>query len=188
MFWDEPAIDALLQKYPDIHGMYKQEQTMYGKADIARIVILYEHGGVYIDADSVWLGGDHCMNTLAEETITEGCDFYAAYEPGRTHPANGVMGSVQRGDTVKALLDALHKMSSKYIELRRMLEPWELTGPILLETTRSGGASMKVFPAKLFYPRIWHGIKDPLLHTKIELPEESYMFQYGISTNRLENY
>ena len=36
----------------------------------------------------------------------------------------------------------------------------------------------------VFYPIRWHNIKDPWLHTKVSVPEESLLFQYGYTTNR----
>jgi hypothetical protein len=44
-----------------------------------------------------------------------------------------------------------------------------------------------VYPSKTFYPIKWHGITDIEMHTKIDIPEESVMFQYGYTTNNLED-
>lgn len=46
---------------------------------------------------------------------------------------------------------------------------------------------LTIYPTKYFYPRTWHGIQDVDYHNKHKLPEESYMFQYGITTNSLFN-
>jgi hypothetical protein len=40
-----------------------------------------------------------------------------------------------------------------------------------------------IYPMTLFYPVYWHGIKDPELHKKVQIPGESMLFQYGYSTN-----
>lgn len=37
-------------------ALYDAEPTLPGKADVARYEILYRYGGVYVDADIVWLG------------------------------------------------------------------------------------------------------------------------------------
>jgi len=42
------------------------------------------------------------------------------------------------------------------------------------------------YKSTIFYPRRWHGIQDINLHTTVEIPPESVMFQYGYSTNNLE--
>merc|ERR1712096_114124 len=53
--WREKDIDELLEYYPKIEKIYRYEKALHGKADIARYLILYSYGGLYVDADSVWI-------------------------------------------------------------------------------------------------------------------------------------
>ncbi len=58
ILWDNVMIDSLLYKYPNIHNVYNNIPNFTGKvkinpskSDIARLLILYEFGGFYIDID-----------------------------------------------------------------------------------------------------------------------------------------
>jgi mannosyltransferase OCH1-like enzyme len=56
-FWDEPKILELFDTTPwipnrdQVRELYLSEKVFAGKADIARYVIMYVYGGVYIDMD-----------------------------------------------------------------------------------------------------------------------------------------
>lgn len=60
-----------------------------------------------------------------------------------------------------------------------------MTGSVLMTKLYNIKYGITIFPSHYFYPIHWHGIKDANLHNKINLPNDSYMFQYGISTNNL---
>ena len=55
ILWDDQKVSEMnmVNKY-----FYDNEQTYNGKSDILRYEILYQHGGIYVDADSVLLKGD----------------------------------------------------------------------------------------------------------------------------------
>jgi mannosyltransferase OCH1-like enzyme len=55
IFWNEEKIDNELNWTPKLRKMYDLEQEYYGKSDIARLIILNQYGGIYIDSDSVWV-------------------------------------------------------------------------------------------------------------------------------------
>jgi hypothetical protein len=48
--------------------------------------------------------------------------------------------------------------------------------------------NITIFPSIYFYPISWHNINDCEFHKKIELPKESYTFQYGYTTNNLSTH
>lgn len=53
-WWDEPRVRALIKaELPHLLGFYDRLHTIIERADVARAVILYVHGGVYADADYV---------------------------------------------------------------------------------------------------------------------------------------
>ena len=50
--WDEPKIDNLMQKQPDlIKSQYFSYSKMIQKIDYAKYVILYNYGGIYMDME-----------------------------------------------------------------------------------------------------------------------------------------
>ena len=184
MLWDDKKIDDLFinKQYPfniqKLKKIYDNEKTYYGKADIARLLILYYYGGIYIDADSVWINNkklDHLID------ISKKTGLFAGYEPNKNYVANGVIGSTKKNSNILLLINKLLNMD--YDLIRSTKEPWEVTGPILLNDIHD---SMTKLDSIYFYPMNWHGIKDKNLHKKIKLPKESFMFQYGLSTNNLK--
>lgn len=253
-FWDDNSIDNLLNYNSNIKRIYDLETTMFGKADIARYLILYYFGGIYIDADSVWVN-----NKNLDEFINEQ-DFFIGREPisqSRDLFANGVMGCTQFNNKIQIILDKLESIVSIYSTLRQTKQPWQLTGPYMTNMFNKTNPTHKyvivyhkrtkictmfydtlndaqiyfkqlienqlasilvdivtftiidkygdhyadlcknfiddaydniyIAPSHFFYPISWIGIADPDLHTKININPESFMFQYGISTNNL-NY
>ena len=193
--WDEKRIESLFRRarLPAVPGerspriewrqmidrlreLYYMEPTLHGRADIARLVILYMSGGVYVDADSVWLKGN--LSRFAESAKTTG--VFAAMEPGKEWLANGVIGAERGSGVMLSLLQ--HLASVDYSALRRKDGPYAVTGPLLLTRAMN---SITVVPSVHFYPVPWVGVKDAEAHKKMALPDEAYMFQYGMTTNGL---
>jgi mannosyltransferase OCH1-like enzyme len=63
--WTENNIGGLLSEFPVLRRIFDAEKEYYGKADILRYAILYTHGGVYIDADIVWVN-NKSLNPIIE--------------------------------------------------------------------------------------------------------------------------
>ena len=186
--WNEELIDKLFQDNIEnnlvniMYKLYNIEETMNGKSNIARYLILYYNGGIYIDADSVWVN-NKSLNPLIEESMDTG--FFCALEQDNCpYIASGVVGSKSKHNNLFQLMNILGSFEHNYIELRKKYATWELTGPLLI--SKLDRSLLTLFPSVYFYPIHWNGITDPHLHKKIKLPTESYMFQYGITTNNLD--
>jgi hypothetical protein len=74
-----------------------------------------------------------------------------------------------------------------YIRKRMIHGVCEVIGPLYLNKMLANH-NITIFPAIYFYPRNWHNINDCELHTKMELPKESYTFQYGYTSNNLSDH
>ena len=85
--WNNDNINELFTDFPIYKKVYDIEKTWNGKSDILRYLILYLYGGIYIDADSVWLG--RSMNDLLN------CKIFAGIEPNTNVITGGVIGSVK---------------------------------------------------------------------------------------------
>ncbi len=182
MLWTEKELEELNMENKHIYDL---ESTYNGKSDIARYEILYKYGGIWIDADSVWIN-DKSLNDLIEGA--KETNFFAARSLNdEGNLASGVVGSSKKHTNLRYLLDEFKKMESNYLELREKYMPWELIGPLFIDKIRLNNMPLTIYPTKYFYPVYWHGITDVEYHKKHKLPEESYMFQYGITTNNLFN-
>ena len=76
IFWDDNKIINLLKENKYLLHMYNIEEAYYGKADIARYFILYKYGGIYIDADSVWVNNSNLDNLIKKSN-----GFFICNEP-----------------------------------------------------------------------------------------------------------
>jgi hypothetical protein len=102
---------------------FEEEPTHNGKANILRAAILYEHGGVYVDADIQWVN-DKCLDDfllLASDT-----GFLAAMEPGTQFVANSVIGAVRHHPVARLYQQVQVILSTD----NRTGEPWQRTGPL----------------------------------------------------------
>ena len=170
------------------------------KADFWRVCVLYKNGGIYIDADMVWIN-EKSFDTLLEQVNDS--NVFAGKNPDNLQPltrkdkkfqntiCGAVMGSSKNNPLMKLLIDGIEnyiKITEKDYVKRRMIHGvCELTGPLYLNRILST-QNITIFPSIYFYPISWHNINDCELHKKIELPQESYTFQYGYSTNNLSEY
>lgn len=188
MFWNEDNLFQLWKHqtsdFPiqDIKRIYQMETEMCGKADILRLVILYLYGGVYIDADMVWINNKSLYPLLVDASNT---GFFCSKEPDQYFLVNSVIGSTVKHNNIIFLLNELSKLRNDYKHIRIKKSVYQVTGPLLLNKIKESKLSYTIYPQHYFYPINWHGITDKELHLKIDLPNDSYMFQYGITTNNL---
>lgn len=190
ILWGNQEIKQLrLQSYPGIlelfmHFLQNNEKDKYpAMADILRYVILYEYGGIYIDADTVVLKPDLFDSFLKENNrgIVLGWE-----KDDESLIANGIILCQQYHFLMKDIIDQLpvfcHANQTKAV--------WEKTGPgfvtdFYYKTGRFYNGEILIVPRPYFYPVDWHGIQEKDAHTRMKLPPESMLFQYGYSTNNL---
>lgn len=128
ILWDDDKINKLMSFNTNIKKIYTAEPTYYGKADIARYVILYYYGGIYIDADSVWVNDKSLTPLICQDDV----DFVAGMEPNREWFACGVIGTTPFNPKTASILRYFESMSDNYEEIRRNTHPWKLTGALCL--------------------------------------------------------
>jgi inositol phosphorylceramide mannosyltransferase catalytic subunit len=174
ILWDNQRVENFPMKN---RKHFVAAQSWAGKADILRYEILEKYGGIYIDADTVIV--QHAMLNLLLQTFNDDSAF--GYEDDNGLIANGVIVAKKHSAFMQALIDA--------IPLRDHSEPaWRATGPLFVTDMYQrykNTIDIRVYPSIWFYPRSWHGITTLDLHTTLQLPPESMMFQYGYSTNNL---
>lgn len=193
--------------FPIYRIIYDIEETYNGKSDILRYLILYTYGGIYIDANSVWIN-EKSFDELLEQVNDSG--VFAGKSPDNLDSSTrkekkyknticgGIMGSSKNNPLMRLLIDGIEKYiirdwgntriaKQDYMRKRKIIGVCELIGPLYLNRILSN-ENITIFPSIYFYPINWHNINDCELHTKMDLPIESYTFQYGYSTNNLSEY
>lgn len=156
---------------------YDKMNTYYGKSDIIRCELLFRFGGIYIDADSVWL------NRSFDELLNAKSGFFVALENNKENEyANSVIGSSQYNPISFYLVKNLQNVHL----LCKNIDAFKSTGPYFLDKNLSKlNDIISVYPSYYFYPKYWNGNgkeKDSIETLKKKYPN-SFLFQYGYSTN-----
>lgn len=158
---------------------YNNDPTYFGKADILRYELLYRYGGCFVDSDSVIMKGDKFHELLMKFNTDAGLGF----EIDGQLLCQGVCMSIPNSLFMQKCIEEIPRRDFSQL-------PWKVTGPMLvteLAIKHQHEIPLTMYKSTVFYPRRWHGIQDIDLHTKVEIPPESVMFQYGYSTNNLES-
>ena len=157
---------------------YISEPTMRGKSDILRYELLYQYGGIFIDADSLSIDPKKSLNNLIENK-----DFFACREPrNKQFIANGV---IYCKNNCKVMLEIINYLKKNYFNLKKKYahpyKIWLVTNqPMFTKICEKN--KVHVYPSEYFYPEsfIKDNIKIPI-ETIREKYKNSYMYQYWLS-------
>ena len=190
ILWTEDNIEQLFNDFPIYRMVYDLETIYCGKADILRYLILYIYGGIYIDADSVWIN-EKSFDTLLKQVNDS--NVFVGKNPTNSDAntkkdkkyentiCNGVMGSSKNNPLMRLLIDGIEKYiirdwgdtriaKQDYVRKRRIHGVCELIGPLYLNRILST-QNITIFPSIYFYPISWHNINDCELHSNSDLPK-----------------
>ena len=197
--WTEENTPELnMDAIPGLRRLYGQfGEELAGRADILRMLALYQYGGIYIDADSVmmkpakfdaFLRGNRAAVFFAWENLSKEDrkklgDLGPELRGVRRLIANGLIGAAPQHPFMKALLAG----AVSNAEREKGEHAWRRVGPLYVtrvyKKISAKHPDVHIYPMKYFYPRHWRGIKNPQLHKTVRIPRESMLFQYGYSTN-----
>lgn len=118
-----------------------------GKADIIRWEILYEYGGVFLDADSI------CVEKI--DDVLMNCKYFAGWEHEELRKgliATGTMGFPPKHPLIKEAIDWIKDNCVNYHVTQCMA--WQSVGPGLLTRIYNSGnyKDMTIFPSYTFLP------------------------------------
>jgi mannosyltransferase OCH1-like enzyme len=126
-----------------LHDMLAKKDYA-GAADVMRYEILYEHGGIYIDADT------YCVKPLEDWLLD--CESFASWEQELVRNnliANTVMGSVPGSEAMKLCID---EVATKDCTEQKLA--WMITGPMLVtDVFFKKQANLTVYPSHFFMPK-----------------------------------
>lgn len=120
--WDnESIINRMWQNSKQLHEMLDKKDYA-GASDVMRYEILYEHGGIYLDADT------YCIKPLEDWLLN--CQAFACWEQEIIRNnliSNAMIGGVAGADIWKKCIDKVGETDCTQEE-----RAWILTGPMLL--------------------------------------------------------
>jgi mannosyltransferase OCH1-like enzyme len=149
--WDNDALEKSNWKnHRQLHDMLAKKDYA-GAADVMRYEILYEHGGVYVDADS------YCVKPLEDWLLD--CEAFACWEQEIVRNnliSNGFLGGAPGADAWKMCID---EVATKDCTEEKLA--WLITGPILVtDVFFKSQANMIIYPSHFFMPEHHTGYKS----------------------------
>ena len=146
LWTEENMPKSLIQRHFDT------APQLSAKGDILRFQLLYEYGGICVDADS------ECVEPLPDELLDN--ESFCVWEnewirPGLMTPA--FMGSVKGCPLMKECLDIIGSYKDMSYPA---VESWQYTGPLLLTKTvcKLKYQSMTIYPSYYFAPHHYTGL------------------------------
>lgn len=178
VLWDEEMIENNKHTFK-LYKYYKLCNTYSGMADLIRLDILYNYGGLYIDADTIYTANSINFMDYFETNKTIIC----CKDPTGGIFPNGFLGCTKNNKIIGQIVNDLLYDFNPYMPSCRN------TGPSLLTKYLAKNLEeVHLFPTKLIYPTSWHNNKIGTLDTNyIEQIKSKYssslFFQIGFSTN-----
>jgi inositol phosphorylceramide mannosyltransferase catalytic subunit len=128
------------KNYRQLHDMLIKKDFA-GAADVMRYEILYEHGGIYVDADT------YCLKPLEDWLLN--CQAFASWEQEIVRNnliANTIMGSVPGAEAMKMCIE---EVATKDCTEKKLA--WMITGPLLVtDVFFKRQANLTVYPSHFF--------------------------------------
>lgn len=138
------------KNHRQLHDMLDKKDYA-GASDVMRYEILYEHGGIYIDADTF------CVKPLENWLLN--CESFASWEQELVRNnliANTIIGGVPGAETWKLCIDAVATKDCTEEKLA-----WMITGPMLVtDVFFKAQANLTVYPSHFFMPEHHTGYKS----------------------------
>jgi len=191
--WTDNDIDDLFDEFSVLKSIYNEESTYNGKSDIMRYIILYKYGGIYIDADAIWVN-NKSFDSLIDNTNSSGIFLARENELPGTGMCGGVFGATQHNNLLYKLISGIEEYVKwgpeiklhLYRRKRRINGVCNVIGPRYLNRTLIDD-NITIYPSIYFYPVSWHTLTDINMHNNIDIPLESYTLQYGYTTCNLKS-
>jgi len=181
--WNE----ANISEFKVINSEAYCKSSEAGKADLLRYEILYRYGGVYIDADSLYINSgslDRYMSDVDDSGIVLAREPFQPQDQPEPLLAVGVIGSVPGNELLRFFLIAACRAIEAAMAEGRSLQAWELSGPSLVTTVMKNIRCRTILPSYCFYPEYW--VRREEQHFDRKKIEKQYpasmMYQFGYST------
>jgi mannosyltransferase OCH1-like enzyme len=187
--WGNDDVEPLFAaaSRPMLRAAYEDSKSWAGKADILRLLILWNEGGTYVDADSAVVNGDG-LDRLLDYNSRRGTVLFGA-ENDDGLVANGTISAPPRSAFIGACLNRIERDYAADPDAWRKQQAWHSTGPFLVtailnDNPNRASDGVVVVPRTVFYPYDWHTARPRDFHKTAAFPPEAVLHQYGFSTNK----
>ena len=162
MFWtDDMILKLITEEYPNFYNIYKLARTGVQKGDIARIILVYHYGGIYIDLDVIVLRDFEELLDMRNSN-----KLYITYEPsGQTNAlynndkylCNAFFAANKNNSMLKIILNNIPEYIKNYTE--NIFQKFDIFGgsyfKSIIEDPSNNWAKNEVYiidDRELFYP------------------------------------
>ncbi len=153
ILWDNDKINTQLYWTKDMKMIYNTEKDIKGKSYIARLLILYQYGGIFIDQNAYWIQENkNDLTRLINKARNQQTNFFAAREPNENHLSNRIIGSTSKNPVLAFMLNKLEELSDGYQEIREKMPVDLVTGMGLLSKADIYNYHITLIPQTLFFP------------------------------------
>jgi hypothetical protein len=146
--WNEAEIQKQVHIF-SCHQRIAEIEEICGKADILRWEILYEYGGVFLDADSI------CVEPI--DNVLMSTSSFAGWEQEQVRQgliAVGTMGFPPKHPLVKQAIEWIKANPVSFRQTQK--HAWMTVGPMLLtkmyDSNEAFKKEMTIFPSYFFLP------------------------------------
>jgi hypothetical protein len=170
--WTDSEIASFVWSQPRAKVLFSEAESWAEKADILRLEILYQFGGIYSDTDVI------CLKSFEE--LLHGPTFIAGFEEdkiktyGRPLIGSALFCARQGHPLLKRCLDyCLPKKDAPQLDLHLRSGPGPLTRASY-EALESGQEGILLLPCSYFYPLPWEKRTTSLEVIKKAICPESF--------------
>ena len=171
MLWTDDNLPQIANRV-----QFDAMKELAGKADILRYELLQEHGGFFIDADSI------CTKPLDDFFVEN--DSFCCWENEYIRTGlmcNGYLAACKGNQLMGHLQARISMIPKEVLESAPKLTAWQITGPGLLTDTvkKTQYSKLRIYPSHYFLPRHYSGLETEFKN------EPSYSEQYWGSTETI---
>lgn len=163
------------ENLPEIRNInqFNAMKEFAGKADILRYELLFDHGGFFIDADSI------CTTPLPD-WMTDN-DSFCCWENEYIRTGlmcNGYLAASKNNQLMEFMIAGISQMPPDQIAALPNLTAWKVVGPEYLTRTVQSNRynKLRIYPSHYFLPKHYTGLETEFKN------EPSYSQQYWGST------
>jgi hypothetical protein len=124
-YWDEEKINKLLEFHQNVKYLYEIETNENCRIDIARYIILYYYGGIYINTSIIWNRGNNFDEFIRSN------DFFVMSPSNQDLFMNSILGCSIHNDKIRTLLFYLECLKNDYKESGNLLNISNIIGSLI---------------------------------------------------------
>jgi mannosyltransferase OCH1-like enzyme len=137
----------------DIQKIYRLNRIAASRSDLARLMLLHEFGGIYVDASLEFFSTLDCLIGESDDLVFVRRDDWPTFRenPDAAHVTNAILGSAAASTFIQ---EALERAVANLKEGNLNYQVWHATGPKILNDLLASGKAQRTSTKILRYTTI----------------------------------